>query len=103
MVLDSDNYPKWSTGTQANFLYTAEKQGQFNFTFTTEKSGVYHFVFDNTASLYKKYVILTVAYNEITVTRVPDPRTAYVAWPLIVAGGLILLYGLARKPPIPWA
>ncbi len=103
MVLDSDNYPKWSTGAQANFLYTAEKQGQFNFTFATEKSGVYHFVFDNRASLYKKYVILTVAYNEITVTRVPDPRTAYVAWPLVVAGGLILLYGLARKPPIPWA
>jgi hypothetical protein len=102
IVLDADNYAKWSAGSQANFLYTAEKQGEFNYTFTTSNSGIYHFVFDNRQSLYKKYVILTVAYNEITTTRAPDPRTAYVAWPLVVAGALVLLYGVARKPPVTW-
>ena len=103
IVLDSENYQKWNTGAQADSVYSVNGQGQFNYTFTTGKRGVYHFVFDNTKSLYKKYVILTVAYNEITITRVPDPRTAYLAWPITVAGGLILLYGLARKPPVPWA
>ncbi len=72
IVFDSDNYQRWSSGTQANSAYSAEKQGQINFTFTTDKSGVYHFVFDNRASLFKKYVVLTVAYNEIITSQAPD-------------------------------
>jgi len=103
MVFDAENYQRWSSGGQANFMYSAEKQGQFNFTFTTDKAGVYHFVFDNRASLYKKYVTVTIAYNEITTSRVPDPRANYVSWALIITGGLIFIYGLVRKPPVSWA
>ena len=102
MVLDSDNYQRWSAGTQANYAYSAEKQGQISFAFTTEKTGVYHFVFDNRASLYKKYVVLTIAYNEVITSRVPDTRVTYVAWSMIGVGGLVLAYGLVRKPPISW-
>jgi hypothetical protein len=102
IVFDSDNYQQWNSGSQANFAYSAEKQGQINFTFTPDKSGVYHFVFDNRASLFKKYVILTVAYNEIITSRVPDTRVTYVAWVLVAAGGLVLVYGLMRKPPVSW-
>jgi len=102
VVFDSDNYQRWSSGTQANFAYSAEKQGPINFTFTTDKSGVYHFVFDNSKSLYKKYVTLTVAYNEIITSQVPDTRVTYVAWVLIAVGGLVLVYGLMRKPPVSW-
>ena len=58
LVFDDENYQKWSSGGQANFAYSAEKQGQFNYTFTTSVSGIHHFVFDNRASLYKKYVDL---------------------------------------------
>jgi len=103
MVFDSDNYQRWSSGTQANYAYSAEKQGQINFTFTTDKSGVYHFVFDNRQSLFKKYVILTVAYNEVITSRVPDTRVTYVAWALIAVGGVVLVYGLVRKLPTSWA
>ena len=103
LVFDADNYQKWAIGGQANFAYSAEKQGQFNFTFTTDKSGVYHFAFDNRASLYKKYVTLTIAYNEVIKSRVPDTRVGYVGWALVIIGGLIFVYGLLRKPPIPWA
>ena len=96
-VLSSD-----ITGARANSVYSAEKQGQFNFTFTTGKGGVYHFVFDNRNSLYKKYVTLTVAYNEVITSQVPDTRVTYVAWVLIAVGGLVLVYGLMRKPPVTW-
>ncbi len=103
MVFDAQNYQKWSSGQQADFLFSAEKQGQFNFTFTTANSGMYHFVFDNRASLFKKYVILSVSYSEVTLSHVPDPRVPYIGWALLFGGALILAYGLVRKPPIPWA
>jgi hypothetical protein len=102
LVFDAENYQRWSSGGQASFMYSAEKQGQFNFTFTSDKAGTYHFVFDNRASLYKKYVTLTIAYDEITTSRIPDPRVNYLSWALVIAGGLIFVYGLLRKPPIPW-
>jgi len=103
MVFDADNYQKWSSGQQSNFLFSADNQGQFNFNFTTANAGVYHFVFDNRASLFKKYVSLSVGYNEVTITHVPDPRAPYVGWALVVVGGIVLVIGLAKKPPIPWA
>ena len=103
MVFDAVNYQKWSSGQQADSLFSAEKRGQFNFTLTTASSGMYHFVFDNRASLFKKYVILSISYSEVTVSHVPDPRVPYSGWALLVGGALILIYGLARKAPIPWA
>jgi len=103
MVFDAANYQKWSSGQQSNFMFSAEKQGQFNFTFTTGNAGTYYFVFDNRASLFKKYVVLSIGYSEVTVTHVPDPRVPYVAWALLVGGAIILAYGLAKKPPIPWS
>jgi len=102
-VLDNENYQKWSAGGQADGLFSAVNQGQFNYTFTTSKSGLYHFIFDNRASLYKKYVILTVAYDEVLTSRVPDTRVVPIGWTLIVVGGLVLIYGLVRKAPIPWS
>lgn len=102
-VFDAENYGSWSTGGQASSVYSAEKQGQFNFTFKTEKEGTYHFVFDNRAFVYKKYVVLTLAYDETTVSHVPDNRVPYGAWALVIIGGLVALYGLLRKPPITWA
>ena len=103
MVFDAENYQKWNSGQQSDFLISAEKQGQFNFTFTTASSGVYHFVFDNRASLFKKYVVLFVGYREVTVSHVPDPRVPYIGWAFLVGGAIIVAYGLMRKPPIPWA
>jgi hypothetical protein len=103
MVFDADNYQKWSSGQQSDFMFSAEKQGQFNFTFTTANAGVYYFVFDNRASLFKKYVILSVGYSEVTISHVPDPRVPYIGWALAVVGGIVLVIGLAKKPPIPWA
>ncbi len=103
MVFDAENYQKWNSGQQSDFLFSAEKQGQFNFTFTTARSGVYHFVFDNRASLFKKYVVLSVSYSEVSVSHVPDRRMPYIGWALLVGGAIILAYGLVRKPPIPWA
>ncbi len=103
MVFDAGNYQKWNSGQQSDFLFSAEKQGQFNFTFTTANGGVYHFVFDNRASLFKKYVVLSVSYSEVTVSQVPDARVPYIGWAFLVGGAIILAYGLMRKPPIPWA
>lgn len=103
IVFDAQNYGRWSTGGQASSLYSAEKQGQFNFTFKTEKADTYHFVFDNRASVYKKYVVLTIAYDEVTTKIVPDSRVPYAAWTLVIIGGLVLIYGLLRKPPVTWA
>lgn len=103
MVFDADNYQKWSSGQQSDFLFSAEKQGQSNFAFTSTNAGVYHFLFDNRASLFKKYVVLSIGYSEVTVSHIPDPRVPYIGWALLVGGAVILAYGLARKPPIPWA
>lgn len=103
LVFDAENYQLWNSGGQASSVYSTEKQGQFNFTFKTDKGGIYHFVFDNRASLYKKYVVLTIAYDEVTTKRVPDTRLGYVGWALAVVGGVFLVYGLARKPPVTWA
>jgi len=103
LVLDAENYQRWNSGGQASSLYSEEKQGQFNFTFKIDKGGIYHFVFDNRASLYKKYVVLTIAYDEITTKRVPDTRVGYVGWALASIGGLVLVYGLVRKPSVTWA
>jgi hypothetical protein len=102
MVFDSENYQKWSSGSQSDVIYSSDKAGQSNFTFTTGKSGVYHFVFDNRASLFKKYVAITIAYNEISISRVPDPRVGYLGWFFVVLGGIVLLYGLVTRAPIPW-
>jgi hypothetical protein len=103
MVFDADNYQKWISGQQSNFLFSADNQGQFNFTFTTANAGVYHFVFDDRASLLKKYVSLSVGYSEVAISHVPDPRVPYIGWALAVVGGIVLVIGLAKKPPIPWA
>lgn len=103
LVLDAANYQRWTTGGQSDFLFSSERQGQFNFTFKTDKSGVYHFVLDNRASLFKKYVTLTVAYNEMYTSHVPDMRARYVGWALLVVGGVVLAYGIAKRAPIPWS
>lgn len=103
IVLDDANYQKWVASGQADSLYSTKNQGQFNYTFTTNKNEVYHFVFDNRASLYKEYVSLSVAYDEVLTSRVPDTRLVPVGWGLIVVGALALVYGLARKAPIVWA
>jgi hypothetical protein len=103
IVFDEGNYQKWSSGQQSNPLFSAEKQGRFIYNFTTVDAGTYHFVFDNRASLFKKYIVLSVGYSEVTVSRVPDPRVPYVAWALMVGGAIVLAYGLAKRPPISWA
>jgi len=103
LVFDAENYQRWTSGGLANALYSRENQGQFNFTFKTESSGQFYFVFDNRASLYKKYVVLTIAYDEVTTEHVPDARVSYVGWGVAIMGALVLVYGLVRKPPVTWA
>jgi len=102
MVFDDNNYQEWNSGQQSNPLFSADSQGKSIFNFTTTNSGVYHFVFDNRASVFKKYIVLSVGYSEITISHLPDPRVPYIGWALVVVGGLLVVYGLARKPPIPW-
>ena len=102
LVLDEVNFQKWNVGGQADSAYSSEKQGQFNFTFTTSKNGIYHFIFDNRASFYKKYVVFSLAYNEVVRNQVPDTRVQYVAWAMLIGGTLLLFVGLVRKPPIRW-
>jgi hypothetical protein len=103
IVFDAENFQRWSSSGQANSAFSATEQGTSNYTFTNDKAGSYHFVFDNRASLFKKYVTLSVSYNEVITSTVPDPRTNYVAWAFLIGGALILVYGLARKPPVQWA
>lgn len=103
LVFDSENFQRWSSTGQASSVYSADKQGKLNFTFKIDKEGIYHFVFDNRASLYKKFVVLTITYDEVVTERVPDTRVGYVGWALAVVGGVILVYGLVRKPAITWA
>lgn len=103
LVFDDLNFQKWNAGGQADFTYSSVQSGQFNFTFTTNKNGVYHFVFDNRASMYKKYVVFSLAYNEVVKSQVADPRIQYLAWGALVAGGILSLIGLVRKPPVRWA
>ena len=103
LVFDDLNYQKWNTGGQADSAYSSEKQGQFNYTFPTSKSGVYHFVFDNRASMYKKYVVFSMSYNEVVRSQVPDSRLQYVAWAMLIGGALLLVVGLVRKPSLRWA
>lgn len=102
-IFDDSNYQKWNSGQQSNSLYSADGQGQFNYTFATGSTGLYHFIFDNRASLYKKYVVLSVNYDEIILTHVPDSRIPYIGWALLVGGAIALVYGLLRKPPVSWA
>jgi hypothetical protein len=102
LVCDSDNYQQWLSGSQVSTFYSADRKGLFNYTFTTDKSGIYYFIFDNRGLPYKKYVVLTVSYNETITNRVPDTRIVYVAWPFIIGGALILAYGLVRKPAVRW-
>ena len=103
VVLDAQNYPLWAAGQQASSLFTADQQGRANFTFNTASAGVFHFVFDNRASVYKKYVTLSINYDEISASNQPDRRVPYVGWALLAVGLVVLTYGLARKAPIPWA
>jgi hypothetical protein len=103
IVFDAQNYQLWVAGQQSNNIFTSDQQGHSNFTFNTPGSGVYHFVFDNRASVYKKYVTLSVGYNDLSTTYKPDPRVPYVGWGLFALGLVLLVYGLVRKPPIPWA
>ncbi|MGO9645564.1 MAG: hypothetical protein ACLPY5_12550 [Candidatus Bathyarchaeia archaeon] len=102
-IFDADNYQIWSSGGQANSLYSTDGQGQFNYTFTTPKSGLYYFVFDNRASLYKKYVVFSLSYNEVITSQEPDTRIPYLAWAFIIVGGLVAAVGLIRKPAMSWA
>jgi hypothetical protein len=102
IVLDNENYQRWSTSGQGDFAYSVDNRGQFNYTFTTNKSGIFHFVFDNRASLYKKYVVLTVAYNEVLTSKVADKRVVPIGWGLMISGALVAIYGLVRKARVPW-
>jgi hypothetical protein len=103
MVLDTQNYQLWSSGQQSTYLFTSDHLGHSNFTFTAPASGVYHFVFDNRASIYKKYVTLSIGYNEVLISNQPDPRVPYVGWGLLVVGLVVLIYGVLKRPPITWA
>ena len=103
LVFDNADYQNWAAGQQSSFVFSGDEQGHSNFTFNTNNAGTYHFVFDNRASLFKKYVTFSVSYNEVSTSRQPDPRTPYVGWGLSVIGLILLVYGLVRKPPIPWA
>jgi len=103
MVFDDQNYQKWSTGGQANSVYSTEKQGQFNYTFTSTTPVLYHFVFDNRASLYKEYIVFSLAYNDIVTSQVPDPRMQYLSYAMIVLGVLLLVVGLGMKPKPRWS
>jgi len=103
LVLDDENYQKWSTGSQATSLTSSTEQGKFNFTFRTGKNGVYHLIFDNRESLFKKYVTLSASYNEVVTNTVSDTRMQYVGWVLVVVGAVGTFYGLLRKAPVPWA
>jgi hypothetical protein len=103
MVFDAQNYQRWATGEQPNAMFSSDEEGHSNFTFNTQNSGIYYFVFNNTASVYKKYVTLSVSYNEVSISNQPDPRIPYVAWGLLAVGFVVLIYGLAKKPPIRWA
>jgi len=102
-VLDAQNYELWQAGQQSSFIFTSTLQGHSNFTFNTGDAGIYHLVFDNRASAYKKYVTLSLGYDEVSVNNQPDPRARYIGWGLLAIGLLVLIYGVARKPPIPWA
>jgi hypothetical protein len=103
MVLDAQNYQLWATGQQPNYVFSSDQQGHSNFTFNTSSPGVYHFVFDNKASFYKKFVTLSVGYNQISISNQPDPRVPYVAWGVLTAGLVVLVYGLAKRPLVSWA
>ena len=103
IVLDAQNYQLWATGEQSNNVYSSDQQGISNFTFSTGGAGVYHFIFDNRASVYKKYVTISVSYNEVSISNKPDPRVPYAGWAILSLGIVVLAYGLARKPAIPWA
>jgi hypothetical protein len=102
-IFDAQNYQLWSSGAQANSIYSTTGQGQFNYTFTTQKSGIYHFVFDNRASVFKKYVVFSLAYDEIVTGQESDARIPLLAWGLAAAGGLLAVVGMIRKPSISWA
>jgi len=103
LVFDEQNFQKWNAGGQADFTYSSDQSGQFNFTFTTSKNGAYHFVFDNRASMYKKYIVFSMGYNEVVKSQVADPKIQYLAWTTLTAGGLLVLIGVVRKPPVRWA
>jgi hypothetical protein len=103
MVLDSQNYELWASGQRSNNLFSSDQQGVSNFTFNTASAGLYHFVFNNNASLYKKFVTLSVSYNDVSVSTKPDPRIPYVGWGLLAVGLVLLVYGLVSKPKITWA
>jgi hypothetical protein len=103
LVFDDENYQRWSAGGQANFVYSTEKEGQFNYTFNTNANVPYHFVFDNRASLYKKYVVFSVAYNEVVTSQVQDSRVQYVAYAMIGLGAVTLVMGLLMKPKPRWS
>jgi hypothetical protein len=102
-VYDADNYQKWAGGQQSTFAFLNDVRDHSNFTFTTSNSGPYYFVFDNTASPYKKYVTISLGYNQVATNQIPDPRVPYVAWSLLGAGVIVLAIGLIKKPPISWA
>lgn len=103
LVFDDVNYQKWTTGGQADLAYSANNQGQFNFTFSTGKSGLYHFVFDNRASVFKKYVVFSMSYNETVKSQIADPRIQNFSWIVLLVGAVLLVMGLVRKPPLRWA
>ena len=103
IVLDAQNYQLWAAGEQSTFLFTSNQLGQSNYTFSTPASGIYHFVFDNRASVYKKYVTLTVSYNEVSVSDQPDPHVPYLSWGVVAVGLVVLVYGLVKKPQVSWA
>ena len=103
LVFDDENYQRWSSGGQGNSVYSTEKQGQFNYTFTSNANVLYHFVFDNRASLYKKYVVFSLAYNDVVTSQVPDPRIQYAAYAMVVLGAVLLVIGLAMKPKPRWS
>jgi len=103
LVFDSTNYQNWAAGQPSSYIFSGDQQGNSNFTFSTDHRGVYYFVFDDRASLFKKYVTFSVSYNDVLTGRQPDPRVPYVGWGLSAVGLILLVYGLVRKPSIPWA
>ncbi|HUK50092.1 MAG TPA: hypothetical protein VLV18_03575 [Terriglobales bacterium] len=102
-VYDADNYQKWGAGQQSTFTFLNDVRDRSNFTFTTSNSGPYYFVFDNSASQYEKNVTISLGYNQISTSQVPDPRVPYLGWGLLATGLVVLAIGVIMKAPITWA
>lgn len=102
-VMNGSNFLRWKHREKADHILTSTGN-EFRFSFVVNQTDNYHFIFDNISPSAKMSVGFEAKYSRtLMLPEERENRTLnYIGAVAAAAGALISIYGMRKKPIIPW-